>query len=740
MKRPSTARTALLAAALTLTAASAAQAVPKVVLISLDSANPAVVEQYLTNGVINPRTGLGILKSRGSRALQNDTIFPSLTAAAHIGIATGSTAIHNDIPANGFKLLVSPTSSTVSGFGAPIGGYQISPLGPTSSPTAVPLWVTLRNAGKSVVTATWPGGDGVDVTAPGVTNSPVIQANTPTRTVNYTVPFGAFGGIGARAFSLSATNFGPASPTVTSQLAAAGRVSYSPVQQTTAPIETVFCSPTTTGNCGTTNAQGRTLQYDILVAALDTTNDNTVNYDTLVFFDQTRGIQPGPFALPATGPAYVRVGGRNGQFFFEGSGNRIGTAFYITTLTPNLSAVRFIRYSANFIPRNTPVLADVDDINSNVGFWAPQPDFRIPQRDPGFTGNAAFSDLELETAYSDLVSTFVDYQTRVCLRGIQRVPNADLVMCYIEQPDGAGHQYTLTDPRQATNPADPTSIGTPGTPAGATGQDQAKVNRYNTYRQFSYQIANNSVQAIIKAVGRDSVGTPKSNILVVSDHGMSPFHTSVSINNILTNAGISTAQANLRVVTSGPAANIYINLAGREQGGTVSTDDYQARVAQIAAALSAAVDTNPFYINPANPQPGSKPIFKTVIARPTTCANVGFCPDPNLGQDYGDVFAVMDLGYNFDGFQASVGRLGDAAPPAGQSRFLSVPTFYGAHGFDSTLPEMSAVLYAAGPNIRQGVALDRVGNIDIAPTILQILGVSPAPTVDGTALTGIVQP
>ncbi len=33
----------------------------------------------------------------------------------------------------------------------------------------------------------------------------------------------------------------------------------------------------------------------------------TVNYDTLVFFDATLGIQPGPFALPATGPAYVKA-------------------------------------------------------------------------------------------------------------------------------------------------------------------------------------------------------------------------------------------------------------------------------------------------------------------------------------------------------------------------------------------------------------------------------------------------
>jgi hypothetical protein len=36
----------------------------------------------------------------------------------------------------------------------------------------------------------------------------------------------------------------------------------------------------------------------------------------------------------------------------------------------------------------------VDDINERVGFWAPQPDFRIPERlSPGFD---AFPDEELE--------------------------------------------------------------------------------------------------------------------------------------------------------------------------------------------------------------------------------------------------------------------------------------------------------------------------------------------------------
>jgi hypothetical protein len=93
----------------------------------------------------------------------------------------------------------------------------------------------------------------------------------------------------------------------------------------------------------------------------------------------------------------------------------------------------------------------------------------------------------------------------------------------------------------------------------------------------------------------------------------------------------------------------------------------------------------------------------------------------------------MAQGYNFDGTQSpAVARLGDSHPSV--TSVYSVPNFYGAHGHDSDLPSMSAILYAAGPDIRKGRSLPLVRNIDIAPTIMHLLGVHPAPSVDGTAL------
>lgn len=127
--------------------------------------------------------------------------------------------------------------------------------------------------------------------------------------------------------------------------------------------------------------------------------------------------------------------------------------------------------------------------------------------------------------------------------------------------------------------------------------------------------------------------------------------------------------------------------------------------------------------------------FGRVFTRPLDCAEgTGFCTSNQIGQDSGDVFAMMALGYNFDGIQTPVvARLGDGpADPA--TTVLSVPNFYGAHGHDPRLPEMSATFIAAGPSFKQGTSVNKVRNIDVAPTIDFLLGVRPSGTVDGKVL------
>src|SRR5215510_3101009 len=236
---------------------TSAYATPKVVIISLDGATPRIIDQLNANGQLNPNEGFNLLRAKGFSAQQNITIAPSLTAAAHIAIATGSIAAANDVVSNTFHLVASPINLTISGFGAPIGGYLID--GPAQSPalTAVPLWRPLLDNNKTVATATWPGGDGVNVAVPGITPSVIVQP-AAERTVTYTVPFGAATAPFQKGFPLGAANFSPAPGQTTTDLMTAGHTSYSPVLQ---------------ANLETFSSGGQS--YDIKVAALDTTNDGT---------------------------------------------------------------------------------------------------------------------------------------------------------------------------------------------------------------------------------------------------------------------------------------------------------------------------------------------------------------------------------------------------------------------------------------------------------------------------------
>jgi Type I phosphodiesterase / nucleotide pyrophosphatase len=718
----------LTCAALTVLAPSSAtahdeshHAPPKVVVVSLDGAKPDLIEFYLATGLLDRNRGLGRLARRGVVAGRNVTVTPSVTAVAHIAIATGSTSVHNDIGANTFHPVSAPITSSLSGFAAPIGGYQLAPLGPADPPTAEPLWVRVRAAGRQVVTATWPGSDGADIQIGGT----LVQSAIPFRTNDYTVPFGAFGGLGAVGLTLDRSQFTPADQVLQDQLVAAGLSSFSPVQVTSAAPEALFCNPNVVavGQCGNTGAAGRSIAYDVRAAALDGTNDGTTNYEQLVVFDARVGVQAGPFSPPSTGPAVTRVGGPSAPFYLEGSGNRVGTSYFVASMAPDLSTVHLVRYSANFIPRNTVALGDVDDVNGSVGFWRAQPDFRIPERlSPGFGG---FTDVELEATYEDQVATFMAYQTAVATHALRENSDASLTMLYFEQPDGSGHQFTLTDRRQASNPLDPTSVGWPGFPLGASGQDRDKVARYRRYLLAAYRAASDAVESVVQEVGVDDRGEPKANVVVVSDHGMAPFHSAVSASNLLRQGGVDASKIGIR--TTGPALHVYVNLAGREPGGTVDPAAYAGLVDQIAGVLRGARDPNRFF------NPGSARLFNRVWTRPMDCGRPGFCTDQNIGQDFGDVLALMVEGYNFDGIQSPVvARLDDGDPNV--TAVYSVPNFYGAHGHDSNLDSMSAIFMAAGPDIKQRTRLRDVRNIDVAPTVLEILGIAAGPTVDGEVI------
>ncbi len=67
---------------------------------------------------------------------------------------------------------------------------------------------------------------------------------------------------------------------------------------------------------------------------------------------------------------------------------------------------------------------------------------------------------------------------------------------------------------------------------------------------------------------------------------------------------------------------------------------------------------------------------------------------------------------------------------------------WGVHGFDPYVtPEMGAIFYANGPNIKKGVKIPAFQNIHVYPFVAQLLGITPPPAIDGDAkvLGGIIK-
>jgi len=65
----------------------------------------------------------------------------------------------------------------------------------------------------------------------------------------------------------------------------------------------------------------------------------------------------------------------------------------------------------------------------------------------------------------------------------------------------------------------------------------------------------------------------------------------------------------------------------------------------------------------------------------------------------------------------------------------------GGHGFDPRqMPNMKAIFFAAGPDIRPGVTVASFENVDLYPLIARILGLQTGP-IDGNirALQGILK-
>lgn len=86
-------------------------------------------------------------------------------------------------------------------------------------------------------------------------------------------------------------------------------------------------------------------------------------------------------------------------------------------------------------------------------------------------------------------------------------------------------------------------------------------------------------------------------------------------------------------------------------------------------------------------------------------------PTPDHDPQMGQLFLTAKTGYAFSG--ATGGPVTAAVPQVG-----------GSHGYIASDPEMDAIFIASGYGIQAGMRLEKVSNLDVAPTIAQLLGVA----------------
>ena len=100
-------------------------------------------------------------------------------------------------------------------------------------------------------------------------------------------------------------------------------------------------------------------------------------------------------------------------------------------------------------------------------------------------------------------------------------------------------------------------------------------------------------------------------------------------------------------------------------------------------------------------------------------------PTPEENEAMGELILYPKAGYAFTG--AATGDV------------VNGPSinYSGTHGYSSSDPELDGIFIASGAGIKKGVKLDRMRNLDVAPTIARLLDV-PLPNVDGKVLDPIL--
>ena len=210
------------------------------------------------------------------------------------------------------------------------------------------------------------------------------------------------------------------------------------------------------------------------------------------------------------------------------------------------------------------------------------------------------------------------------------------------------------------------------------------------------------VARIVGAVEQAGL-TPNTTFVVVSDHGFRLVKRQIRLNAAFMKAGLlkvqdgTILQSDAYVVPEGGSAIVYLTAPD-------PTGDLLARARKAITGVE-GIDA---------------------IIEPTDYPRYGL-PLPAANDQMGVLFITPKDGYSFT---AAVGE--DVVVDA-------VEGSLGAHGYPATNPDLSALFIAAGAGIVPGTKLAVIDNVDVAPTLAALLGLT-LENVDGRVLKEILTP
>ena len=191
----------------------------------------------------------------------------------------------------------------------------------------------------------------------------------------------------------------------------------------------------------------------------------------------------------------------------------------------------------------------------------------------------------------------------------------------------------------------------------------------------------------IRAAGMED----RTTVIVVSDHGFKQVKNQIHVNVAL--AGMH-LEDKVYAMPEGGLALVYVD--------PKSAADTMPVLRKGLAAIDGIAD----------------------VAGPERYQALGL-PDPARDPQMADLVLIPKSGYAF-----SASRGGPVS--------TTVASASGAHGYVNTDPELDAIFIASGKGIRPGVTLDRVRNMDVAPTIAALLGVRMPNDIQGKTILGIL--